>query len=100
MQFGVDIRGGAFYEDEYVKVGGEWKIKSTGYKRTYEEMEPRSSAITLTASLWSHVAKLESPRNVATFCHTRTKMSCVRSSASCPPAIRRAREYTRGACVR
>jgi len=52
LEFGVDIRGGAFYEDEYVKVDGEWKIKSTGYKRTYEEMEPRSSDITVTASLF------------------------------------------------
>ena len=52
LEFGVDIRGGAFYEDEYVKVDGEWKIKSTGYKRTYEEMEPRADNITLTASLF------------------------------------------------
>ena len=52
LEFGVDIRGGAFYEDEYVKVDGEWKIKSTGYKRTFEEMEPRSADITLTASLF------------------------------------------------
>jgi hypothetical protein len=33
--------GRAFYRDEYVKVGGEWKIKHTGYKRTYEQMQPR-----------------------------------------------------------
>jgi hypothetical protein len=52
LEFGVDIRGGAFYEDEYVKVDGEWKIKSTGYKRTYEEMQPRGDDITLTASLF------------------------------------------------
>jgi len=52
LEFGVDIRGGAFYEDTYIKVDGEWKIKSTGYKRTYEEMEPRSADITLTASLF------------------------------------------------
>jgi len=52
LEFGVDIRGGAFYEDTYVKVDGEWKIKSTGYKRTYEEMEPRADNITLTASLF------------------------------------------------
>jgi len=52
LEFGVDIRGGAFYEDTYVKVDGEWKIQSTGYKRTYEEMEPRSADITVTASLF------------------------------------------------
>ena len=52
LEFGVDIRGAAFYEDTYVKVDGEWKIKSTGYKRTYEELEPRATGITLTAHLY------------------------------------------------
>ena len=32
------IRGAAFYEDEYVKVGGRWLIRHTGYERTFEEM--------------------------------------------------------------
>ena len=35
-----------------MKVGGEWRIKATGYKRVYEEIEPRSDKITLTASYW------------------------------------------------
>lgn len=26
-----------FYHDEYVKIGGQWKIKHTGYKRLFEE---------------------------------------------------------------
>jgi len=52
LEFGVDIRGAAFYEDTYVKVDGEWKIKATGYKRTYEELEPRSTDITLTAHIY------------------------------------------------
>lgn len=26
-----------FYHDEYVKAGGQWKIKHTGYKRLFEE---------------------------------------------------------------
>jgi hypothetical protein len=52
LEFGVDIRGAAFYEDTYVKVDGEWKIKSTGYKRTYEELQPRAAEITLTAHLY------------------------------------------------
>ena len=52
LEFGVDIRGAAFYEDTYVKVDGEWKIKSTGYKRTYEELEPRAKDITLTAHIY------------------------------------------------
>lgn len=28
---------GAFYHDEYLKVNGVWKIKSTGYDRVFEE---------------------------------------------------------------
>ena len=28
---------GAFYYDEYVKVAGQWKMKSTGYRRIFEE---------------------------------------------------------------
>jgi bile-acid 7alpha-dehydratase len=52
LEFSVDIRGAAFYEDTYVKIDGEWKIKSTGYKRTYEELEPRAKEITLTAHLF------------------------------------------------
>ena len=31
------MRAAAFYHDEYVKVDGEWKIKSTGYDRVFEE---------------------------------------------------------------
>jgi hypothetical protein len=30
------LRGAGFYHDEYVKINGEWKIKHTGYTRTYE----------------------------------------------------------------
>ena len=41
LEFGVDIRGAAFYEDTYVKVDGEWKIKRTGYERIYEEIQER-----------------------------------------------------------
>jgi len=33
------LRGAAFYTDEYVKIGGEWKISSTGYRRTFEQVE-------------------------------------------------------------
>lgn len=37
----IALRGAAFYRDEYVKVDGEWRIKHTGYTRTFEEIELR-----------------------------------------------------------
>jgi len=50
----ITIRGAAFYEDEYVKVDGQWKIKSTGYKRIFEEVVSRGDtpSLKLTASCW------------------------------------------------
>jgi bile-acid 7alpha-dehydratase len=52
--YGITIQGAAFYEDEYRKVDGEWRIARTGYKRTYEELLPRASieGLRLTASWW------------------------------------------------
>ncbi len=49
---GITIRGAAFYTDEYVKQGDAWKIRFTGYKRTYEEIESRRERpeLRLTAS--------------------------------------------------
>jgi len=44
---GFSLRGAAFYYDEYVKVNGEWKIKSTGYERIFEEFWNRSDAPSL-----------------------------------------------------
>lgn len=44
----VFLRGAAFYHDEYVKEQGVWKIKSTGYRRIFEEMGSREG-LTLTA---------------------------------------------------
>jgi hypothetical protein len=46
----LTIRGAAFYHDEYVKVGGAWKIAKTGYKRIYEETESRTDTPSLTLS--------------------------------------------------
>jgi hypothetical protein len=40
---GNALHGTAFYSDEYVKDGGQWKISSTGYKRILEEFVERSS---------------------------------------------------------
>lgn len=54
-QWQITIRGAAFYSDEYVKVAGEWRIRHTGYKRTYEELQPRADVpgLKLTASWWA-----------------------------------------------
>lgn len=52
---GITIRGSAFYEDEYERRDGEWLITRTGYRRVFEELQPRSSVpgLELTASWWS-----------------------------------------------
>ena len=34
------LQGAGFYADEYVKLSGEWKIKHTGYERTFELITP------------------------------------------------------------
>ena len=53
-QWELDIRGAAFYEDDYVKRDGEWRILRTAYKRVLEELSPRSgrAGLQLTASYW------------------------------------------------
>ena len=38
--------GAAFYEDEYVKEDGQWRIQSTGYHRTFEEIQSRELNMT------------------------------------------------------
>jgi len=51
----ITIRGAAFYTDEYLKQDGVWRIKHTGYRRTYEEIQPRKDVpgLKLTASWWA-----------------------------------------------
>ncbi|HYC57386.1 MAG TPA: nuclear transport factor 2 family protein [Candidatus Binatia bacterium] len=41
------LTGAAFYADEYVKIGGEWKISSTGYERTFEMIEVRQEPLSI-----------------------------------------------------
>ncbi len=55
QDFGVTIHGASFYEDRYVKVDGTWLIADTGYKRTYEEIWPRSSieGLKISADFWA-----------------------------------------------
>lgn len=56
-QFGITIRGAGFYSDVYVKRDGGWKLLSTGYRRTFEEMENRKDtpSLRLTASRFAPV---------------------------------------------
>ena len=46
-QANTSLRGAGFYYDEYVKVNGEWKIKLTGYTRTFEETWDRGETKSL-----------------------------------------------------
>ncbi len=59
----VIVAGAAFYEDTYVMVDGDWLISHTGYRRTFEQVWPRSSleGIQLTASWWSTGGRSELP---------------------------------------
>lgn len=54
---GYTIRGAAYYTDRYVKVGGRWLIRHTGYRRVYEELEmrrgPEAGGATITADWWA-----------------------------------------------
>lgn len=53
--FGVTIRGAAFYDDRYVRRDGQWRIAATGYTRVYEEIYPRTSVegLRVTADYWA-----------------------------------------------
>ncbi len=55
MDYGLRLRGAGFYSDEYVRTDDGWRIAHTGYKRTFEEVLPRSSidGLKLTASFWA-----------------------------------------------
>jgi len=59
----VTIRGAAFYTDAYAKQDGVWRIRRTGYKRTYEEIQPRKDVpgLRLTASWWATGGRSELP---------------------------------------
>jgi bile-acid 7alpha-dehydratase len=45
------VEGAGYYEDDYVKVDGEWRIAKTGYTRTFELLHPLGDS-TVTASFW------------------------------------------------
>jgi uncharacterized protein (TIGR02246 family) len=46
------LRGAAYYQDEYVKSGGEWRISHTGYRRLYEETSGREG-VAVTDHWWA-----------------------------------------------
>jgi hypothetical protein len=52
---GLNVQGAAFYTDHYVKEGDAWLIAHTGYRRSYEELMPRSAiaGLKLTADWWA-----------------------------------------------
>lgn len=55
-EYGVLIRGGAYYVDTYRREDGEWRIASTAYKRIYETMETfqGNERFTLTDFMWPY----------------------------------------------
>ena len=52
---GLSLRGYGIYSDEYEKVNGQWKIKSTGYQRVFEETWNRSDipSLNLTENMFA-----------------------------------------------
>lgn len=52
LEAGIRIRGAAFYDDRYRLLDGSWRIAHTGYRRLFEELEPRPPGVRLTASWW------------------------------------------------
>jgi hypothetical protein len=62
-QWDITIRGASFYEDEYVRLGGAWRIRRTGYRRVFEEIQPRANVegLRLTASWWATDGRSELP---------------------------------------
>ena len=49
------LRGAAIYRDDYVKTGDAWLLRSTGYRRIYEETESRTDtpSLRITANTWA-----------------------------------------------
>ncbi len=41
------LRGAAFYDDRYTKHDGVWRIRSTGYERTFEQIETHDAPLQL-----------------------------------------------------
>ncbi|MBY8862701.1 nuclear transport factor 2 family protein [Nocardia sp. CA2R105] len=53
-QYGVMIRGAAYYHDRYRRIDGRWYIAHTGYDRIYEASMPlQDLGFRLTANRWA-----------------------------------------------
>ncbi len=46
----TSLRGYGYYNDEYIKINGEWKVKSTGYTRVFEETWDRNDTPSATVT--------------------------------------------------
>lgn len=55
----VNIYGAAIYDNSYVKINGEWKIKAIGYKRIYEYMDTVSQIQTATLKKTTYLDEIE-----------------------------------------
>lgn len=53
LEANTTLRGAGIYHDEYEKVDGEWKIKLTGYVRTFEEIEERTDKVKLMKNMFA-----------------------------------------------
>ncbi len=55
LDWDLSLRGAAWYHDRYVKVGEDWRISHTGYRRTFEEVQSRQGVpgLRLTAHWWA-----------------------------------------------
>jgi hypothetical protein len=63
-EYRVVIQGAAFYEDRYLRCDdGVWRIRHTGYVRTYEAMLSLDDlpSFQLTANRWADPATLTNP---------------------------------------
>lgn len=56
-ELNISLHGAALYHDEYVKIGGEWKIKHTGYERVFEEIWNRADIPSLNLMQNMHAPK-------------------------------------------
>jgi hypothetical protein len=54
LTYDLTLRGAGFYEDRYVREEAGWLLQHTGYRRTFEEIQPRApvEGLKLTGSWW------------------------------------------------